>query len=92
LDLGHHRPAQFAYVDEKGNNILMTYCEHVRSWDKDLAPMDIQALIDFMPHSTCALNNDQKSALDLARENFAQLRKKDYSYHSVDYIETLLKV
>ena len=90
--VGQYAPSQFAYVDENGNNILMTYCEHVSSWDKDLAPMDIQAIIDFMPHSTCALNNDQKSALDLARENFAQLRKKDYSYHSVDYIETLLKV
>ena len=85
-------PSQFAYVDEKGNNILMTYCEHVNSWDKDLVPIDIQIIFDLMPHSTFAVNNDQKTALDLARENFAQLRKKDYSYQVVDYIETLFKV
>jgi hypothetical protein len=45
-----------------------------------------------MPHSTFAVNNDQKTALDLARENFAQLRKKDCNFHIVDYIETLFKV
>lgn len=90
--VGQYAPSQFAYVDEKGNNILMTYCAEVNSWDKDLVPTDIQTIFDLMPHSTFAVNNDQKTALDLARENFSQLRKKDYSYHIVDYIETLFKV
>lgn len=90
--VGEYAPSQFAYVDEKGNNILMTYCAEVNSWEKDLVPLDIQTIFDLMPHSTFAVNNDQKTALDLARENFAQLRKKDCNFHIVDYIETLFKV
>ena len=90
--VGEYAPSQFAYVDEKGNNILMTYCTEVNSWDKDLVPADIQTIFDLMPHSTFAVNNDQKTALDLVKENFAQLRKKDFNFHIVDYIENLFKV
>jgi len=85
-------PSQFAYVDEKGNNILMTYCSHVDGWEKELVEIDIQVILNNMPYSTFALNHEQKNALELARENLEQLVKKMDSRHIVEYLEPLFKV
>ena len=85
-------PSQFAYVDDKGNNILMTYAANVDGWEKELVEIDIQTILDNMPYSTFDLNHDQKNALQLARENLEQLVKKRDSRHIVAYLETLFKV
>lgn len=90
--VSRYAPSQFAYVDDKGNNILMTYCSHVDGWEKELVHIDIQTILDNMPYSTFDLNKDQKNALQLARENLEQLVKKRDSRHIVEYLESLFRV
>lgn len=61
-------PEQFDYVDENGNNILMTYCEHVDGLDKECVKDDLDIILRMIPHSIYDINYDLKDCLDLAKD------------------------
>lgn len=85
-------PSQFAYVDDEGNNILMTYAANVDGWEKGSVDIDIKVILENMPYSIFDLNHERKNALELARENFKKSFKKMDSRHIVEYLESLFKV
>lgn len=80
-------PEQFDYVDENGNNILMTYCENIDGCDKACVKDDLDIILRMYPHSIYDINYDLLDCLDLAKA----IEKRSLCCNIVNYLQPFFK-